>query len=345
MITLSPSSMADLTPVLAAIPSGTAAERQVVVLPAGEFETDLLLEVVGKRFWSLIGGPTTLHFPTYGPASNDGNFERRHTRFDGVSDFYVGGLKIHGPHGVKSVEDPTRAKYDTTKAFQHGFVFARSHRVTAEDLEAYEIGGDGIYVNDTEDLHILGARVEFNGRQGLGGIEGERWLFERLHVVNSGRNAIDFEPVGLSRWISSATIRDSDLKGGVALHRVSMVTFERDKFRQGAIIATGSTIIASQRRYGLRIIDNEWPDGFRSNSRDAAPIQLMAVNGVEVRGNRCHRDLTDDRTVKSVFVEMRSLPATGHVVVQGNDLANFVAPFKWRTGLVPPVCVTTDIQG
>lgn len=344
MITLSPSSMADLTPVLAAIPSGTAAERQVVVLPAGEFETDVLLEVVGKRFWSLIGGPTTLHFPTYGVRSNDGNFERRHTRFADVSDFYVGGLKIHGPHTVKATDDPSKAKYDETKAFQHGFLVAHSRRVLMEDIEAYEVGGDGIYVNNVEDLQVLGAKVEFNGRQGLGAIDGDRWLFERVHVVNAGRNAIDFEPVGSTRWINAVTIRDSDLKGGVALHRVSALTFEANKFRQGAIIATGTSIAASQRRT-LRILNNDWPDGFRSKSGNAAPIQLMAVNGVEVRGNRCHRDVTNTHTAQSVFVEMRALPVTGHITVQGNDLANFVAPFKWRNGLIPPTCVTTDIQG
>lgn len=350
MINVAPASMADLTPVLAAIPSGTPTERQVVVLPLGEFETDLTLEVSGKRFWSLIGDGTVLHFPTYGPRSNDGMYDRRHTRFDSVSDFYLGGLKIRGPHTPRSLDDPTRSKYDSTKAFQHGFVIARSQRVTVEDVEAYEIGGDGIYLNAVDDIQVLGLRVEFNGRQGIAGIDGNRWLFEKVNVVNSARNAIDFEPIAHRpgstelRWITGVTVRDSDLKGGVTLHRVSDVTLEANRMRGGKILAVEANDLLAIRRYGIKILGNMWPDGWASNSANTGPIQFMSVNGAEVRGNKCHRDPADIKTAKAPFVEMRSVPATGHVTVRGNDTANFAQIFKWRDGVIPSPTVTTDIQ-
>lgn len=349
--TLTPADMANPTPILAAIPSGTADDRMTVVLPIGEFETDLVLEVVGKRFWSLIGGPTTLRFPTYGPRSNDGNYERRHTRFAEMPDFYIGGLKIRGPHKVRSIEDPTRAKYDSTKAFQHGFVFAYSQRVTVEDVEAYEVGGDGVYLNAVDDFYLNGLWVEFNGRQGFAGIDGNRWLFEKVNTVNPARNALDFEPIGRrpgtteERWVSGVVIRDSDLRGGVTLHRVSDITFERNRIREGKFNVTGVNDRLAQRRYGIRILNNRWPDLWRSKSGDTGPIQFASINGAEVRGNYCHRDPNDSHTAQAPFVEMRAVPAQGHVVVQDNDLADFVTPFKWKDGLTPSPLVTTDIQG
>lgn len=348
-ITLSPADMSNPTPVLAAIPSGTARERQTVVLPGGEFETDLTFNVEGKRFWNLIGGPTTLHYPTYGPVANDGNYERRHLRLVNVSDFYLGGLKIHGPHTVKQVADPTKARYDSTKAFQHGFQIGSSARVLVEDVEAFEIGGDGIYLNAVDDIQVLGFRVEFNGRQGFAGIDGDRWLFENVNVVNSARNALDFEPIGhrpgtaVERWVSHVMIRNSYLKGGVTLHRVSAVTLERNRIGQGKIDVNNANELLSHRRYGIRILNNVWPDLYTNSSKDTGPIQIQSVDGVEIRGNTCHRDPADIKTVNAPFVEMRALPVTGHLIVRDNDISGFVTPFKWRNTIIPPGCVTTDI--
>lgn len=349
---LTPADMADATPVLAVIPSGTPAEPQIVLLPAGEFETDQTFTVSGKQYWRLIGGPTTLHFPTYGPVSNDGNYERRHCRFENMADFYVGGLKIHGPHTVRQTDDLTAARYDPTKAFQHGFIIARSTRVTVEGVEAYEIGGDGLYLNAVDDLSVLGLRVEFNGRQGFAGIDGNRWLLEQVNIVNAGRNGFDLEPIGHRpgtdelRWVTVMTLRDSDLNGSKmagVIHRASEITVEDTRIR-GKLAAVGASDLLAQRRYGIRILNNVWPDLYRSAATDTGPIQFMSVNGAEVRGNHCHRDPADLKTIKAPFVEMRALPVTGHIVVQGNNTADFAQVFKWRDNIVPPEMVTTDIQ-
>jgi hypothetical protein len=343
-VVIDPADMSDLTPILAGIPSGTARQRQVVELPAGEYEhdPDLTLSVEGKRFWSIVGGPTILHWATYGQPSPDGVYERRHSLFKGMADFYLGGLHIRGPHTVRDLGDPTKADWNANKPFQHAFSIGDSRRVMVEDVSAYEIAGDGLYLNDVEDLQVVGLRVEFNGRQGIAGIDGDRWLFEQVHIVNASRHAVDLEPLGSTRWVTGVKIRNSDLKGGIVLHRVSQVVLEHNLLRQGAIILKGDSIAASQRRHGIRILNNVWPDLYWSKSKDAAPIQVNSVNGLEVRGNKCHRDPADLHTRNAVFVEIRSLPQTGHFTVQGNDLKDFAAPIRWK---VPkPVSTTEDVQ-
>lgn len=354
---LSPSDMANPSPVLAAIPSGTAAAPVTVLLPPGEFLTDVSFDVFDKAWWRLRGGPTTLRFPTYGPVTSGSTYGRRHVRISRVTDSIISGITVRGPHVGRHPTDPTRAISTTTDPsqakyeFQHGFQVGECQRVLLEDLSVREVGGDGLYFLDSDDLTINRLRIEFNGRQGLAGIQGNRLVFNEVEVVNSGRFAIDFEPIGTlpngqTRWVTGAHITNSKLKGGVILHRCTDVWVEGNEMRRGGVIVeagstTAGNVELSQRRTGIRILNNVWPELWSSPTADAGPIRLNTLNGVEVRGTTVNRDPAHMASANAPLVEMISAPVNGHFIVRGNA-TNLTPPLlKWRFPI--PAGVTTDV--
>lgn len=353
---LTAADMANPTPVLAAIPSGTALAPVTVLLPAGEFLTDVSFDVSDKAWWVLRGGPTTLRFPTYGPITSGTTYGRRHVRISRVTDSHFSGISVRGPHTGRHPTDPTRAISTTTDPaqakyeFQHGFQIGECARVTIEDLSVLEVGGDGLYFLDSDDLTVNRLRIEFNGRQGLAGIQGNRLVFNELEVVNAGRYAIDIEPIGAlpngqTRWVTDMDVTRSKLKGGVILHRVTNVTIGgvapsgntpgdgNEMRRGGVIVEAGSTtagnIELSQRRTGIKILNNVWPELWSSPTADAGPIRLNTLNGVEVRGNTVNRDPAYAPSANAPLVEMISGPVNGHFVVRGNN-TNLTQLLKWR---------------
>jgi hypothetical protein len=345
---LTPVDMGNLNTALAAIPPGSAGGRVTVRLPAGTFENDVEILLEDKSFWDLLGGPTTLHYPTYGNLTGT-LYARRHFIGRRLSDFHIAGFNIHGPHTVRDPNEPTnRALYVPNKEFQHGFQFADSQRVTLKDINIYEVGGDGLYLSSgCYDFNVLNYHVEYNGRQGLAGIGGARWFIDNFTVVNAGRFAIDLEPIGTyangeTRWISGVEIANSYLRAGVVLHRVSDITI-RDSDMWKVTNLADNTVELSLKRFGIRILRNTWPDLWRPQTANAGPIRLSSVNGIEVRGNTVTRDPSHTTSVDAPLVEVIDLPVTGHMVVRDNVAQNFATLFKYRNGLTPPACVTTDV--
>lgn len=359
---LSTADMANPTPVLAAIPSGTATAPVTALLPPGEFVTDVSFDVTDKAWWNLIGGPTTLRFPTYGPITSGTTYGRRHVRISRVTDSHISGINVRGPHVGRHPTDPTRAISTTTDPtqaryeFQHGFQVGECARLVMEDLSVLEVGGDGLYFLDTDDLTVNRLRIEYNGRQGLAGIQGNRIIFNEVEVVNSGRFAIDIEPIGTlpngqTRWVTGMDVTKSKLKGGVILHRVTDVRVGgvnggdgNEMRRGGVIVEAGSTTAGnlelSQRRTGIKVLNNVWPELWSSPTADAGPIRLNTLNGVEVRGNTVNRDPAHAPSANAPLVEMISGPVNGHFVVRGNN-TNLATLLKWRFPI--PAGVTTDV--
>lgn len=341
IVELSVEDMADPSPVLAAIPSGTADHIVEVRLPAGEFWTDLSVVVEGKQFWHLVGGPTTFRFPTYGPLVRD-MYDRRHMWVRSSAHVTVEDVKIWGPHSVRSSE-PTRAAYVVDKAFQHGIAVTDSHHITLRNIEAYEVGGDGLYLaRDCWDIEVDGYRVEYNGRQGFAGIGGGRWHISRLYVVHSGRFSLDLEPIGTNpdgtrRSVDHVVFHDCVLFGGIGgivLHRVSDITIEECLLSRGINIS-GTSYTHPISRRGIRILNNVWPDPIASDSSNAPAIKVSSVDGLEVRGNYAVRDSANTHTRNSAFVEVVALPVSGHFIVKDNQLANWAAAFRFHSSLDP----------
>lgn len=343
---LTSADMANPTPVLAAIPSGTAAAPVTVLLPPGEFITDVSFDVFDKAWWVLRGGPTTLRFPTYGPITSGTTYGRRHVRITRVVDSHISWVTVRGPHVGRHPTDPTRAISTTTDPaqakyeFQHGFQIGECARLTLEDLSVLEVGGDGLYFLETDDLTVNRLRIEFNGRQGIAGIQGNRLIFNEIEVVNSGRFAVDIEPIGTlpngqTRWVTGADITNSKLKGGVILHRVTDFRVgPGNEMRRGVcIVEAGSTVAGnielSQRRTGIKFLNNVWPEPWSSPTADAGPFRFNTLNGVEVRGNTVNRDPANPSSLNAPLVEMISGPVNGHFVVRGNT-TNLTQLLKWR---------------
>lgn len=100
--------------------------------------------------------------------------------------------------GVRSwntpLEETGRPEYDAHNEFEHAIhVDEGSQYIAIEDFKGSSLGGDGVYIRDTEDVYVRNTTIDGNGRQGGAMISGNRGYFERFNVLNSRRSYFDIE--------------------------------------------------------------------------------------------------------------------------------------------------------
>ena len=337
----------DLQEQLDALPSGTGPDDIVrVELPEGEFQirgsvSDTVGNQINNQQFLQITGPgsasCTLYWPDYGPQYN-GLWQRRHLTVSGCHNVSLGGFSVRGPHTTRSLSNPLRATYWSDHAFQHAVNVSSSTHIGLSDIVAYEIAGDGLYLNNVDDLTVTDMRVEFNGRQGVAGIQGNRWRFVRLKVVNSARAAIDWEPIGeytpgVVRWVDNSTFEDCSLNGsfGVILHRCSAQTFDGGSV--SGIRMSGSDDLLRSRRT-LTVNNVAGPEGYRSTTKDWPIILAKAFKELTVTGCTADRDPTDAHTRNAPLVMVTDASLNGATItVRDNHTSNFVTALSTRTNL------------
>jgi len=86
-----------------------------------------------------------------------------------------------------------RPEYDAHWEFEHLIDARNSQYIALTNLTGRFLGGDGIYINNSDDVFAKNNLIHWNGRQGEAMIAGNRGYFERQVITNSRRGGLDIE--------------------------------------------------------------------------------------------------------------------------------------------------------
>jgi len=86
-----------------------------------------------------------------------------------------------------------KPEYDPHYEFEHFADVRDSQYVAFTNMLGKFLGGDGMYISNTDDVFIKNVTIDWNGRQGGAMISGSRCYVERYKVVNSRRGGWNIE--------------------------------------------------------------------------------------------------------------------------------------------------------
>ena len=116
--------------------------------------------------------------------------QRKFVRIINSKDIKIDNLKVKS---WNEITEDGRPMYDAHNEFEHGVHIDDSKNIAIENFNASQLGGDGLYIRNSDDIYVKNVTIESNGRQGGAMISGNRGYLERFNVLNSRRSYFDIE--------------------------------------------------------------------------------------------------------------------------------------------------------
>jgi hypothetical protein len=130
-------------------------------------------------------------------ASSLGNRTRQHFVLEGGSRLVVRDVVVRG---ASHDAGATRAAYHPTLEAQHAFQVSGSTNVLLDDVQAYDLYGDFVYIgpgkNNTPSryVRVVNSRFERSGRQGISVVHAENVTIRGNRISDVARSMFDIEP-------------------------------------------------------------------------------------------------------------------------------------------------------
>jgi hypothetical protein len=181
----------DVTPQLASW-IASVPDNSVLSFPKDAcYEIDGTLGIEDRRDLLIEGNGATLK------AKTEGDRNRAHLRIRRSSNITVRGLVVRGANPAGGTGD---AAYRPKLEGQHAFDLGRVDGVLLDDVQAYDVFGDFVYIGggDTPSTNVTVRNSHFarNGRQGISVTNGEDILIEANFISDVRRSLFDLEPNG-----------------------------------------------------------------------------------------------------------------------------------------------------
>jgi hypothetical protein len=242
----------------------------------GCYQVDGSLQISNRSNLTFEGNGATFR------AETTGTRKRRFFWFLGGRNLALRDLTVRGanPHaGARP------GAYVPALEFQHAFTFAGVDGATLDDVQAYDLYGDFVYVGPgttgrdwSQDITIKNSRFDRSGRQGISIVAGRDIDIEHNTISGVARSMFDLEPNGQSGGALDVKIEHNttgaavnfwvDSKG--APGRIGDVTITDNVMRE----ATGNVVWVFA------------PDGTTRGPFDIERNQLIAGGHVHDEGSR-----------------------------------------------------------
>ncbi len=189
----------------------------------------------------------------------------------------------------------TPAAYVPALEGQAGIVVQRATRVVLDAVHISDTYGDAVYITGgATDVTIRRSTLERTGRQGVAVVNGQRIVVEDSEIRDIARSVFDLEPGGRA-LASDVRFRNNTIGdyanfllaaggGGPGANDVWLEGNEVDG-GNGVSVYAG---VEGRRRAGYHVLDNTGKAAVRPPGGTGRPglIQLLNLDGVEIRGNR-----------------------------------------------------------
>lgn len=175
----------DLAAWIASVP-----DDAVLSLPEGAcYRIDDTLSIEQRTSLRLEGHGATLK------AGTEGDRTRAHLRIRQSSNVTVHDLIVRGANPRAGVAEEA---YQADREAQHAFEILASEGVLLDDVQAYDVFGDFVYIGGSvrlsKQVTVRNSRFERNGRQGVAVTNAEDVVVEGNFIAEVRRSLFDLEP-------------------------------------------------------------------------------------------------------------------------------------------------------
>lgn len=255
---------------------------------------------------------------------------RRHIVVQGGSDIMLKSLRVEGENlfwDQQSLTNPSDdhnyGTYFSPWEFEHGFAIHGGSNITAENLQARGIWGDGFYSQgNANGLLLKNFRVSYNGRQGVAFSQSQNIVAENVQILNTRRSGFDLEPN--SNWVvKNVLIKNSYIRGyhiafaSGGIGPVDQITIQNNK-----IAGPGGFLIVKDElgriRYDWKIYDNET---LNTHGSPQGPWNFTNVTNIDIQRNISR--ITTSQSRRAVQL----VGARGTVIIAHNNFTGACNPY------------------
>ncbi len=174
-----------------------------------QFRVDGTLRIENRRNFTLNGNGATIY------AITQADRARRHLSMSDGVNIRVTGLTVLGANPYAGIGD---LAYQADLEAQHAFEVLGTKNVELDNLQAYDVYGDFVYVGKgtvgASNVRIHDNTFSRNGRQGVSVTEGTNVFIERNDISGVRRATFDLEPHNPAAVVDKVTIRDNTVGTG-----------------------------------------------------------------------------------------------------------------------------------
>jgi len=262
----------------------------------GCYRIEGTLDLSDRHRFVLMGNGATLKATTAGTGGRLAQRSRSQLNILASDDVIVRDLVVRGanPHAGTAPD-----AYQVALEAQHAFSLHGDDGVTLDDVQAYDVYGDFVYIGGTgstpsRHITVTHSRFARSGRQGISVTDGQDVLITDNDIDDVRRSVFDLEPN--KRADEARGIRIEGNRTGAADNywladkgsgiNVGDVTVSRNVMEK----PTGALVIVSGPSFGKRgpftFVDNRFQTTGTTNDENAHGAFLFAnASGVRLSGN------------------------------------------------------------
>ena len=309
----------DVTAQLASFVASVPDQSTIALGTDGCYRIDSILETTGRYGLTIEGNGATFQ------AFTEGDRVRRHLSFTRGGDLTIRNLIVRGANPYAGTGD---LAYRADREAQHAFAFYGVQGALLEQVQAYDVYGDFVYISSTGSpridctgIVVQQSNFERNGRQCITLISANDVTIRDNYIGDCRRSTFDFEPNSASQVIRNVRIENNVtgpgrllwFASGGASYQISdvIVTGNMAAIPEGGRKPIGPVYIAAPatgRKGPFTFAGNSW---MVAGPYSGGFFRLGRVIEVQIYGNQV---LSDSRAPAAVnLIDAQCIDVTSNV--------------------------------
>lgn len=248
---------------------------KVNMLEANPLETHSSIHLFGKDNIAIDGNHSLLYTTVHSSESKEMGAAKR-IQMQVVDSNNIEGRNINILGAFNS------QGYDSSKAFEHGISNSGCKNLKYENITVKNVGGDGLYVDHSDNILFKNIRCSNINRQGIAAANGTTNLvIDNLEAHGGMRADIDLEPQNVNALIDGVEIKNCYLTNHIAAAgsgKINNVNIHHNRYIKSIIMKGGF----SYPRENWIIEDNEKLGGGGS---PMAMVRVSVCTNVKINRN------------------------------------------------------------